>query len=245
MGRSGPTRRYRNGTFVLDGRTAQTTVVVMNVSDAVVARRSIRNFLDTPVPTDTIVELLTRAARSPSGGNVQPWRITVISGDTVPRFLEHVRNAPPQNEPEYAIYPPSLKSPYRDTRFKVGEDMYALLGIEREDKASRYAHIGRNFEFFGAPAAIFCFVDKIMGPPQWSDLGMFLQTFMLLAQEAGLDTCPQEAWANQSDAVKSFCGTNDDLMLFCGVAIGHKDPDSAVNTLVSDREPFENWGTVL
>ncbi|MEM7080992.1 MAG: nitroreductase, partial [Pseudomonadota bacterium] len=116
-----------------------------------------------------------------------------------------------------------------------------LLGIPRDDKPARFAHLARNFEFFGAPAAFFCFIDKQMGPPQWSDLGMFLQTFMLLAQEAGLDTCPQEAWANRSHAVREFVKANDDLMLFCGMAIGVRNPDAPVNSLVSDREPLDVW----
>jgi nitroreductase len=119
--------------------------------------------------------------------------------------------------------------------------MYKLLNIPREDKASRFAHLARNFRFFDAPAAFFCFIDKKMGLPQWSDLGMFLQTFMLLAQEAGLDTCAQEAWANRSQAVAQFVGAEDDLMLFCGMAIGHKDPEAAVNSLVADRAPLDTW----
>ena len=103
----------------------------------------------------------------------------------------------------------------------------------------------KNFEFFGAPAGFFCFIDRCMGPPQWSDLGMFLQTFMLLAQEAGLSTCPQEAWAARSEAVKSFIKPDDDLMLFCGMAIGYKDESEPVNTLYSDREPLDVWAKFL
>ena len=101
--------------------------------------------------------------------------------------------------------------------------------------------MARNFEFFGAPAGFFCFVDACMGPPQWSDLGMFLQTFMLLAQEAGLDTCAQEAWAARPQTVKAFVQPDPELLLFCGMAIGYKDPHAPVNTLVSDREPLEVW----
>lgn len=213
----------------------------MNVSEAVKRRLTVRNFLDTPVPNETIAELLEKSARAPSGGNVQPWRVFVINGQSMDRFKAHLASAQAQKVPEYQIYPDSLKSPYRDSRFKVGEDMYGLLGIPRDDKPARYAHLARNFEFFGAPAAFFCFIDKQMGPPQWSDLGMFLQTFMLLAQEAGLDTCPQEAWANRSDAVREFVGAEDDLMMFCGMAIGERNPDAAVNTLVSDREPLDVW----
>lgn len=213
--------------------------------DALKARKTIRNFLPTPVANETIAELLEKAARAPSGGNLQPWRVYVVNGDAMTRFREHVASRREAETPEYAVYPPNLKEPYRSSRFKVGEDMYALLGIPREDKAARFAHLGRNFEFFGAPAAIFCLVDRIMGPPQWSDLGMFLQSFMLLAQEAGLDTCPQEAWAARPDTVKSFVGAPDELMLFCGVAIGKANPDAPVNTLVSDREPLDVWATFV
>jgi nitroreductase len=213
----------------------------MNVTDAVNSRLTVRAFRDTPVTDDTIRQLLETAARAPSGGNLQPWRVFVINGETMPALQAHLASAEQQRQPEYQIYPSDLKSPYRDSRFKVGEDMYALLGIPRADKPARFAHLARNYEFFGAPAAFFCFVDKQMGPPQWSDLGMFLQTFMLLAREAGLDTCPQEAWAMRSQAVREFVEAPEALMLFCGMAIGERDPDAPVNRLVSDREPLEVW----
>lgn len=217
----------------------------MNVSDAVAARTSIRRFLDKPVSTDLIRELLEKSARAPSGGNLQPWRVFVITGEKMPDFLTHLNQSEVKDKAEYAVYPPDLKSPYRDSRFKVGEDMYALLDIPRDDKPARYAHLARNFEFFGAPTGFFCFVDRIMGPPQWSDLGMFLQTFMLLAQEAGLDTCAQEAWANRAQSVAGYVGAPEQWMLFCGMAVGYKDPDEPVNTLVSDREPLDVWTKFL
>jgi nitroreductase len=119
--------------------------------------------------------------------------------------------------------------------------MYALLGIPREDKAGRLARFAENLKFFGAPAGLFCFIDRAMGPPQWSDLGMFLQTFMLLAREAGLDTCSQESWSLRPESVAEFVGADDKLMLFCGMAIGYRDPDQPVNQLVSDREPLSVW----
>ena len=217
----------------------------MNVSDAIQQRQSIRNFLDTPVSNQTIKALLTKSARAPSGGNLQPWRIYVINGSTMSRFLEFLHNRTPQTEPAYAIYPPSLKEPYRTSRFKLAEDMYALLKIPRNDKPARLAHLTRNFRFFDAPAAFFCFIDRIMGPPQWSDLGMFLQSFMLLAQEAGLDTCPQEAWANRADCVRKFVDAPEELMLFCGMTIGHANPDAPVNQLVAEREPLDHWTTFV
>jgi nitroreductase len=213
----------------------------MNVSEAVEARRSIRSFLDTPISDEQLSQLLEKAARAPSGGNVQPWRVFVINGPSMPKFHQFLADTDPREKPAYEIYPKELPSPYRDSRFKVGEDMYKLLNIPRDDKPSRFAHLARNFKFFDAPAAFFCFIDKTMGPPQWSDLGMFLQTFMLLAQEEGLDTCAQEAWANRSQAVAKFVGAEDNLMLFCGMAIGHKNPEADVNSLVSDRSPLEAW----
>ena len=213
----------------------------MNVTEAVATRKSIRAFLDTPVADDTVAKLLEKAARAPSGVNVQPWRIFVIGHQRMPAFLNFLNTSEIKEKPEYEIYPPNLPSPYRDTRFKVGEDMYNLLGIPRQDKAARFAHLARNYSFFDAPVGLFCFVDRQMGPPQWSDLGMFLQTFMLLAQEAGLDTCAQEAWAMRANTVRKFVGAQDNLMLFCGIALGHKNPDAPVNTLVSDREPLSNW----
>ena len=213
----------------------------MNVSEAVEARRSIRSFLDTPISDEQLSQLLEKAARAPSGGNVQPWRVFVINGPSMPKFHQFLADTDPREKPAYEIYPKELPSPYRDSRFKVGEDMYKLLNIPRDDKPSRFAHLARNFKFFDAPAAFFCFIDKTMGPPQWSDLGMFLQTFMLLAQEEGLDTCAQEAWANRSQAVANFVGAENNLMLFCGMAIGHKNPEADVNRLVSDRAPLEAW----
>ena len=213
----------------------------MQVSEAVSQRKSVRAFVDTPVADDVIKDLLTKANRAPSGGNVQPWRIFVLNGETTPRFIEHLAQSTEREQPEYAIYPKELSSPYRDSRFKVGEDMYALLGIGREDKPARFAHLARNFAFFDAPAAFFCFVDRQMGPPQWSDLGMFLQSFMLLAEEAGLSTCAQEAWANRPGAVADFVGAGPELMLFCGMAIGYKDDSKSVNQLVSDRAPLNTW----
>mgnify|MGYP001815672323 CR=1 FL=1 len=217
----------------------------MNVSEAVDARKSVRAFLDEAVEDDLLRELLSKAARAPSGGNVQPWRVYVLNGEKMAEFKGVVAADRSQETPAYDIYPPNLTSPYRDSRFKVGEDMYALLGIPREDKAARIQRLFENYQFFGAPAGLFCFVDRQMGPPQWSDLGMFLQTFMLLACEAGLDTCAQEAWAMRANTVAAFVEADPDLMLFCGMALGYRDPDRPVNDLISDREPLQNWASLL
>ena len=217
----------------------------MKVSDAVLARRSIRAFTPQPINNKVIKDLLALAARSPSGGNLQPWKIYVVNDQSMKKFIEFQARWDQPETPGYAIYPSGLTEPYRTSRYQLGEAMYELLGIPREDKDARLQQVLRNFEFFGAPAALFCFVDKQMGPPQWSDLGMFLQTFMLLAQEAGIDTCAQEAWAMKNDSVSEFVGSDKNDILFCGLALGYKDEDAVINQLSSERRPIEQWAKFL
>ena len=213
----------------------------MDVTEAVHRRISVRAFLPDVVDDALLRRLLTDASFAPSGGNVQPWRIYVVNGESMARFREHLASQPPVEAPEYDIYPKGITEPYRTNRFTIGEQMYALLGIPREDKAARLNQFARNGDFFGAPAAIFCCFDRQMGPPQWSDLGMFLQTFMLLATEAGLGTCAQEYWSVRHAAVQQFVGSPDNEMLFCGVAIGYADPDAPVNSLRSERMPLDDF----
>lgn len=217
----------------------------MNVSDAVSKRKSIRKFIDKPIDNEVIKELLIKSSRSASGGNLQPWRIYVINGAGMDSFLEFQNSWKKTEEPAYEIYPKNLKEPYRTSRYELGEQMYSLLGISREDKEGRISQVMENFKFFNAPAALFCYVDKQMGPPQWSDLGMFLQTFMLLSIEAGFDTCAQEAWSIKHDCVSAFLNSKDDEMLFCGMAIGYRDENSEINKLVSERRSLDSWATFI
>jgi|TARA_Y100000994_G_scaffold57816_1_gene46851 nitroreductase len=217
----------------------------MDVTEAVDSRKSIRAFLDKAVDDSLIKELLEKSSRAASGGNLQPWKIYVINGKTMNSFHKFQSEWTEPETPAYAIYPENLKEPYKTSRYEVADDMYSLLGIEREDKEARFKQVLKNYEFFGAPAAFFCFVDRQMGRPQWSDLGMFLQTFMLLAREAGLDTCPQEAWAMKQESVTAFVEAPDELMLFCGMAIGYQDESEKVNELRTSRRPIEDWTVFL
>lgn len=221
------------------------TVDGMSVFDTVLQRTSIRQFTDRAVPDSQLRTLLERASFAPSGGNVQPWRIYVLNGDSMTKFREFLVSQPPLDAPEYDVYPAGLTEPYRTNRFTVGEQMYATLGIAREDKEGRRRQFAHNNDFFGAPAALFCYIDRQMGPPQWSDCGMFLQTFMLLATEAGLSTCAQEYWSVRHKAVSAFVGAPDNEMLFCGMAIGHADPGAPINSLRSERMPLEEWVTFV
>ena len=218
---------------------------MMNVTEAVYSRTSIRSFLEDPVSDELLKTLLEKASRAASGGNLQPWKIFIINNSAMKDFLEFQEGWTEPEVPAYEIYPPKLKEPYRTSRFELGEQMYELLGIGRENKEARIAQVMENFRFFGAPCAFFCFIDRQMGPPQWSDLGMFLQTFMLLAKEAGLDTCAQEAWSMKHDSVSKFVKAEDSDMLFCGMAIGYRDDTATVNSLKSERRPLNEWAKFL
>ncbi len=213
----------------------------MDVSAAVHARISARDFLADPVDDAVLRQLLVDASYAPSGGNLQPWRIYVVNGESMTRLREYLPTQPPLEAGEYDIYPKALTEPYRTNRFTIGEQMYATLGIARDDKQGRFQQFARNGDFFGAPAALFCFIDRQMGPPQWSDLGMFLQTFMLLAVERGLATCAQEYWSVRHGAIASFVGAPENEMLFCGMSIGYADPAAPVNALRSERMPLDQW----
>ena len=217
----------------------------LSVKDIVIKRKSVRAFLEKPVSSELIKSLLIDASKSPSGGNLQPWRIFVLNKAGMRRFLNFHQKWEGEITPAYDIYSLNLKEPYRTSRFKVGEQMYELLGIARDNKEARFRQVMENFKFFGAPAALFCFLDKEMGAPQWSDCGMFLQTFMLLAAEKGLDTCAQEAWSMKEECIKKFFDIPNDLGIFCGMAIGYGDKNAPINQLQSEREPFSNWAQII
>jgi nitroreductase len=191
--------------------------------------------------------VLETAARAPSGGNLQPWHIDVVGGaelDRLKAIMAHTLPQKPAGEPtQYDIYPKTLEDPYRARRFEVGEALYARLGIPRADKMARLLWFARNFQFFGAPVALFCTVARTMGPPQWSDLGMYLQSVMLLLCEAGLDSCPQECWAIYPETIGAFLDIPPERMLFTGMAIGFADTDDPANGLRASRAPMAEWAT--
>ena len=221
----------------------------MTVSEALATRFTARAFLDTPVAGDVLRQILDAARRSPSGGNLQPWHVWVLGGEEMTRFKALIRKRmetdPFGEGSEYDIYPPKLKEPYRSRRFQCGEDLYATISIAREDKAGRLGQFARNFDFFGAPAAFFFYLDRTMGPPQWSDVGMFMQSIMLLAREHGLHTCPQEAWSVWYKTVGEFFAVPQDLMLFSGMGIGHLDESQPINTLRTQRAPLDEIATFV
>ena len=187
----------------------------MDVSEAAARRMSVRAFKPDPVAGAVVKAILEAAHGAPSGGNLQPWRVYALAGEPLAAFKAIVA-ATPMEEPEYDVYPPDLWEPLRTRRYQCGEDLYASIGIPRDDRPARFRQLAKNAEFFGAPAGLFVCVDRKVGPPQWSDLGMFMQTLMLLAAERGLATCAQEFWARYPKTVARFVGLPDDHMVFSG-----------------------------
>jgi nitroreductase len=217
----------------------------LNVSEAVTSRKSVRQFLPDPVDPAVIRRVLATAARAPSGGNLQPWHLHVVGGEALAKLKAimagRIAQAPEGETMEYDIYPRDLTSPYRERRYQVGEDLYRSIDVAREDRSGRLRQFARNYAFFDAPLALFCAVDRQMGPPQWADLGMFLQTVMLLLREAGLHSCPQECWARYAHTVGEFLALPGERMLFCGMAIGYEDPRAPINQWRSARAPLEDF----
>lgn len=213
----------------------------MNVTEAVGRRVSVRAYLDRPVPGALVREILEAAQRAPSGGNLQPWRVHALAGPALEGLKARVAANPGGEPPEYAVYPENLWDPFRTRRFECGEDLYATLGIPREDKPARLQQLFRNTQLFGAPVGLFFSLDRNLGPPQWSDVGMYMQTVMLLAVERGLATCAQEFWARYPKTVAQHVDLPDDHILFSGMALGYADEAAPINSLRTRRAPIDVW----
>ncbi|MBB1630087.1 nitroreductase [Cupriavidus sp. UME77] len=221
------------------------------IDQAIITRRSVRAFLDTPVPRDVVNEILAVASRAPSGTNAQPWRVYVLTGDAKVKLSADVLAAydDPQRDSkyreEYPYYPREWVAPYIDRRRKVGWDLYSLLQISREDKARMHAQHSRNFTFFGAPVGMIFTIDRILELGSWLDYGMFLQSIMVAARARGLDTCPQAAFTQFHAVIGNHLRLPADEMVVCGMALGHADPAAIENTLSTEREPVSGFARFL
>ena len=213
-----------------------------SVTDAINTRITTRGFLDKPVPTDILTQIFETARRTPSGGNLQPWNVHVMTGEPLNNFRNEVIGKLMKGESEKDTFPPypsPLWEPMRSWRYKLGEDMYKLLGIPKDDKPARMMQVGQNFLFFGAPVGILITGDKRLEVPQFYDIGIYLQTIMLLAREQGLHTAPQGAWRAFPDTVKKHTSHPDEQHILVGMSLGYADPDKPVNDLVSDRAELD------
>ncbi|MGV0813873.1 nitroreductase [Mycolicibacterium boenickei] len=219
----------------------------MDVYHAVRSRRAVRGFTDQPVSLEVLQRVLSAASWSPSGSNIQPWNIYVVIDSPLAelkkRAVERVAAGVPWDEREYEMYPPAMKSPYRDRRASFGMERYGVLGIVREDWEARQRAAIANWDCFGAPVALFCYIDRDLGPAQWADLGMYLQTVMLLLRAEGLHSCPQMAWSQVRETVAEILSPPDHLMLFCGMSIGYENV--TVDYVRTGRAPLDETTTFV
>ena len=216
----------------------------MQVTQAVQSRVTCRAFKPETVPAELVREVLQLAARAPSNGNLQPWRVFVVSGERLEKLKQDaVERITTQGweEPEYFVYPSPLKEPYRTLRFEVGEALYKTIGVERSDKAGRLGQFAKNAELFGAPLGLFFYIDRSMSQGQWMDLGLFIQTLMLLFEERGIATCAQGYWTGLHQTLARQIQPPEELMLACGMAVGYADTDAAINSLRSERQSLDEF----
>ena len=217
------------------------------VDDVIQSRRSVRAFLPTPVPQEALKDLLQVAARAPSGTNVQPWKVYVLTGEAKEALSNKILAA--FNDPEeaqthteeYPYYPAKWISPYIERRRKVGLDLYSLLGIQKGDGARMQEQHGRNYKFFDAPVGLIFTIDRIMQQGSWFDYGMFVQTVMLAARARGLDTCPQAAFTQFHRIIVEQLNLPENEMVVCGMALGYADESKPENQLRTERAPLEDW----
>jgi nitroreductase len=221
----------------------------MDVSAALATRKSIRAFSDRPVSTDVIREILALSARAPSGSNLQPWRVYGVVGEAREALIRHVKtklaDLPRGETPEYNIHPPALAEPYSSRYHRAASLVYAAGGFAREDVAARQRHLARNWEFFGAPVGFIFTIHRHMEPGQWADLGMFMQSAMLLARDYGLHTCAQEAWALWPKTLRECLPIAVDEMVVCGMALGYADEAAPINAFTSERVSFQEYATLF
>jgi nitroreductase len=218
----------------------------MDVFEAVKSRIACRWFLDKPVDQKIVRDLIEKAARAASGGNLQSWQVYALTGEPLAelkqKVAEHIAgNDPRHDAAEYPIYPEKMWEPYKARREEHGVQLYGALKIGRDDVEGRLGQYKRNFEFFNAPVALFIAIERKLGPGQWADLGGYIATLMYLARGYGLDTCPQESWARMHRLVGEFVKMPPEQMLFCAVAIGYGDHAHVANSFHSPRAAVEDY----
>jgi len=220
----------------------------VTVEAAIAGRRCCRAFRPDPVPVELVEKLLALAARAPSGSNVQPWHVHVLTGEAKDELGAELVRAHHSGAPldeEYAYYPPVWSEPYLSRRRKIGWDLYGLLGIARGDKERMSEQHARNYVFFGAPVGLIFTIDRQLAIGSWLDYGMFLQTIMIGARAFGLETCPQQAFAKYHAIIQKRLAIPDDRMIVVGMALGYPDDDAPVNRLTTERAPVADFTTFV
>jgi nitroreductase len=220
-----------------------------DVFDAARTRRSIRAYKSDPVPPAVLREIVAVARHTPSGSNIQPWRVHVLTGATLKRVGDSIKHAFLSDEPghtrDYEYYTDPVYEPYLTRRRQCGWGLYGTLDIGRGDYEKSKAYRARNYEFFGAPAGLIFTIDRGLEKGSWLDYGMFLQTIMLAARAKGLHTCPEAAIASYPDVVRRELSLTHDSVVICGMAMGYADPDAVINTFQPARIDIDEYAVFL
>ncbi|UFS61374.1 nitroreductase [Sulfurimonas sp. HSL-3221] len=216
----------------------------MKTLDALLERKSVRAYLDKTVDHATVMAILEHAKHAPSGVNMQPWRVCIVSGSMKRRIETKVIQAFEAGEKarmDYRYYPPHWEEPYRSRRKETGLQMYRALGIGREDKAAQAEQWKANYRAFDAPVVLYFFIDAALEKGSWLDYGMFLQSVMIAATSLGLGSCPQAALAEYPYIVRDVLGIGSDKTLLCGMALGYEDKTAPINGYRTARVPLESF----
>ena len=220
-----------------------------DVFEAARTRRSIRAYKPDAVPPAMLREVIGLGRHAPSGSNIQPWRVHVLTGATLKRVGDAIRRAFLADEPghrrDYDYYTDPVYEPYLARRRQCGWGLYGTLGIGRGDHEKSRAYRATNYNFFGAPAGLVFTIDRGLEKGSWLDYGMFLQTIMLAARARGLHTCAEASIASYPDIVRRELGIGPEWVVICGMAMGYADPDAVVNTFQPPRIELEEYAVFL
>ncbi len=218
----------------------------MNTIEAIKQRKSVRSFLKKDVELEKIKTILETAKHSPSGVNMQPWCVAVVSGDKKRAIENKLMDAFKDKEPQrmdYNYYPLKWEEPYKSRRKETGLLMYETLNITREDKEQQFRQWLKNYTAFDAPIVLYFFIDDFLEKGSYLDYGMFLQSIMLSATQLGLGTCTQAALAQYPDIVKKELGIENNKILLCGMALGYEDKEAIINSYRTPRIALDDFVT--
>jgi nitroreductase len=214
----------------------------MDLITAMKSRQSTRAFLNREVAEEKVHAILDAARWAPSGVNMQPWQVAVVSGSTRQRLSQALIDASAAGtrpNPDYHYYPDEWFEPYKSRRKATGMALYGALHVDIGDTEGRKEAWYNNYRFFGAPTGLLLFLDKRLGQGSWVDVGMFLQNIMLAAESEGLATCPQAALADYPDIVRDLLGIEESQAFVGSLSLGYPDPAAEVNGYRTPREPVE------
>ena len=212
-----------------------------SLADALRSRRSVRGFLDKPVPEETLKEIFELAQLAPSNCNIQPWKVFVASGEVRDelrrRMVEKVTAGVPM-EPDFEPNAGKFSGVYRQRQVDCAVELYNNMGIARDDKPGRMRAQLRNFELFDAPHVVFIGMEREFGPTVALDVGMYIQSLMLAMTAYGVGSCAQGSMRYFPNDVREIFGEPASTAILVGISFGYEDPDVAANRTRVGRAPL-------